>query len=64
MMYYDAIPENQGPSSSSQRWLHSNELKMDNQLKIASTIRSVFLLWSHILLIMTQKAKTIRSVYC
>ena len=42
MMYYDAIPENQGSSSSGRRWLHSNELKMDNRLKIASTIRSVF----------------------
>ena len=42
MMYYDAIPENQGSSSSGRRWLHSNKLKMDNRLKIASTIRSVF----------------------
>ena len=41
-MYYDAIPENQGSSLSGPRWLHSNELKMDNRLKIASTIRSVF----------------------
>ena len=42
MIYYDAIPENQGSSSSSRRWLHSNELKIDIQLKIVSTIMSVF----------------------
>ena len=42
MMYYNVIPENQGSSSSGRRWLHSNKLKMDNRLKIVSTIRSVF----------------------
>ena len=36
------LPENQVSSSSCQRWLHSNELKMDRQSKIASTIRLVF----------------------
>ena len=36
------LPGNQVSSSSGQRWLHSNELKTDHQLKIVSTIRSVF----------------------
>ena len=36
------LPRNQFSSSSSQRWLCSNELKTDHQSKIASAIRSIF----------------------